>query len=86
MISGLKTIPIMRQFQPQESLPTLGYETPHSEVTKEPERCSLYVPCPSDNCDKPGCDGCVSCDRFFNCTREECEIPFPHEIEQGKLF
>ena len=65
-------------------IPPASYQ-PLSTST-EPERCSLYVPCPKTNCnEKPGCEGCVECDKIFTCTREECELPLPHELEQGKF-
>ena len=67
--------------QPSQSSPA-SYQ-PVSTTATEPERCSLYVPCPKNNCNQPGCEGCVGCDSIFTCTREECEVPLPHELERG---
>ena len=71
---------------PQASRQPAPAPAPAPAAASEPQRFSLYVPCPKTNCDQPGCEGCqgVSCDNIFTCTREECELPFPHELEQGR--
>ena len=67
-----------------QPLPPAATTTAAAAATTEPQRFSLYVPCPQNNCDQPGCEGCIGCDKLFTCTREECEVPLPHELEQGR--
>jgi len=66
----------------------INQPTPHPflKVTKVPvppnlgPRCSAYVPCKPIHC--AGCDD-NECNNCFECQKEDCECPYPHEIAQG---
>jgi len=59
---------------------------PFLKVTKVPvppnlgPRCHAHVPCKPIHCE--GCDD-DECNNCFQCEKEDCECPHPHEVAQG---